>query len=65
MCKVYGGRMCDVDGCSSMDNLTHYSYDVDLCIYHKYLAKRMGVQKEELKENDECIQEANRKLGKI
>ena len=43
MCKVHGGRMCDVDGCSTMDELTHYTDDVDLCKWHKYLAKHMGI----------------------
>lgn len=42
--EVHGGRMCEVDGCSEMDNLFHYDGNVDLCKYHNYLAKNSGAK---------------------
>lgn len=43
--------MCDLDGCSSTTNLTHYEGDVDLCEWHTYLAKKMGLTEEREKKN--------------
>ena len=51
--KILDYRMCDVDGCSSTDNLTRYKGDHDLCKYHKYLAKRAGYKPAEKVEDEE------------
>lgn len=44
MAKVFNGRMCDVDGCSSQKNLIQYSYKgsdeiSEFCEWHQYLAE--------------------------